>query len=159
MPRVYALHEFDLALLQYRAPYRNYSPSMARWTTLDPAGMVDGPNMYAYVKGNPIYSSDILGLITECECEDNLQKCKWNAMGTFFAYMNGLGPVGVAGLILTAGAGYVCYRTGNPYACAAVIGMGFVDFIAIFTAKKYYDRDVAVCKNMHQDCLKHAKKE
>ena len=61
MPRIYALHEFDLALQQYRAPYRNYSPSMGRWTTLDPAGMVDGPNMYAYVRGNPARNLDIKG--------------------------------------------------------------------------------------------------
>ena len=64
MPRVYALHEFDLALQQYRAPYRNYSPSMARWTTLDPLGMVDGPNMYAYVGGRVVFAIDFLGL--EC---------------------------------------------------------------------------------------------
>ena len=62
MPRIYALHEFDLALQQYRAPYRTYSPSMARWTTLDPAGMVDGPNMYAYVRGMPISRNDKMGL-------------------------------------------------------------------------------------------------
>jgi len=62
MPRVYALHEFDLALQQYRAPYRNYSPSMARWTTLDPMGMVDGPNMYAYVNDLPINRFDLMGL-------------------------------------------------------------------------------------------------
>jgi len=50
MPRIYALHEFDLALQRNRAPYCNYSPSMTRWTTLNPAGMVDGPNMYVYVE-------------------------------------------------------------------------------------------------------------
>ena len=50
LPRVFALHEFDTSLQQYRAPYRNYSPTMARWTTMDPAGMVDGPNMYGYTR-------------------------------------------------------------------------------------------------------------
>ncbi len=64
MPRVYALHEFDLALQQYRAPYRNYSPSMARWTTLDPAGMVDGPNMYEYVGNNTVLYIDPNGSFT-----------------------------------------------------------------------------------------------
>ena len=62
MPRIYALHEFDLALQQYRAPYRNYSPGMARWTTLDPMGMVNGPNMYAYVNDLPINRFDLMGL-------------------------------------------------------------------------------------------------
>ena len=34
---------------------------MARWTTVDPLGMVDGPNMYGYVMGDPINSLDIYG--------------------------------------------------------------------------------------------------
>jgi len=78
MPRIYALHEFDLALQQYRAPYRNYSPSMARWTTLDPAGMVDGPNMYVYVGGKQIDSYDPLGLEECCKQprEDAYHQCK-----------------------------------------------------------------------------------
>ena len=62
MPRIYALHEFDSALKQYRAPFRHYRPAMARWTTPDPLGMVDGPNRYAYVGGNPVDNSDFLGL-------------------------------------------------------------------------------------------------
>ena len=54
MPRIFALHEFDAGLQQYRAPYRNYSPVMARWTTMDPMGMVDGPNIYGYGMVNPM---------------------------------------------------------------------------------------------------------
>ena len=41
-PRDYALHEWDPALAVYRAPYRNYSPTMTRWTTRDPLGMING---------------------------------------------------------------------------------------------------------------------
>jgi len=37
----------------YYFPYRHYNPSLARWTTPDPLGMVDGPNMYSYVRNNP----------------------------------------------------------------------------------------------------------
>ena len=33
---------------------RYYAPWLARWTAADPAGMVDGPNLYAYVRGNPV---------------------------------------------------------------------------------------------------------
>ena len=62
LPRIFALHEFDTSLQQYRAPYRNYSPTMARWTTMDPAGMVDGPNMYGYTRAKPITNIDSLGL-------------------------------------------------------------------------------------------------
>jgi RHS repeat-associated protein len=33
---------------------RYYAPWLGRWTAVDPARMVDGPNLYAYVRGNPI---------------------------------------------------------------------------------------------------------
>ncbi|WP_437589009.1 RHS repeat domain-containing protein [Sorangium sp. So ce1000] len=33
---------------------RYYAPWLGRWTSADPAGMVDGPNLYKHVRGNPI---------------------------------------------------------------------------------------------------------
>ena len=51
--RHFALHPEDPALQAYRAPYRTYSPAMARWMTRDPLGMVDGPNTYHYAVSNP----------------------------------------------------------------------------------------------------------
>jgi len=42
----------------YHFPYRQYSPTMTIWTSRDPLGMVDGPNMYTYVRGNPIVRVD-----------------------------------------------------------------------------------------------------
>lgn len=45
----------------YYAPYRMYGPNSARWMTRDPLGMVDGPNEYGYVGGNPTTDNDILG--------------------------------------------------------------------------------------------------
>ena len=63
-PRDYALHEWDPALAVYRAPYRNYSPTMTRWTTRDPLGMIDGPNMYGYVGGKCIEFPDASGLVS-----------------------------------------------------------------------------------------------
>jgi len=35
---------------------------MNRWTGADPAQLIDGPNVYAYVRGNPIISWDPVGL-------------------------------------------------------------------------------------------------
>jgi RHS repeat-associated protein len=46
----------------YFAPYRFYNPQLARWMSRDPLGMVDGPNVYAYVVGNPLSRIDPLGL-------------------------------------------------------------------------------------------------
>ena len=37
---------------------RYYAPWLGRWTAADPAGLVDGPNLYAYVRGNPIRMQD-----------------------------------------------------------------------------------------------------
>ena len=54
-------HDWDTKTGMYFAPYRYFSPSIARWTTRDPLGMVDGPNLYAYVGGNPVNWLDPLG--------------------------------------------------------------------------------------------------
>ncbi|MDP2905534.1 MAG: RHS repeat-associated core domain-containing protein [Candidatus Omnitrophota bacterium] len=44
--------------------YRNryYDPTIGRFISQDPTGMVDGPNLYAYVKNNPVNLIDPLGL-------------------------------------------------------------------------------------------------
>jgi len=46
----------------FHFPYRQYSPDMARWTSRDPLGMVDGPNVSLYVGGSPLNRADPLGL-------------------------------------------------------------------------------------------------
>ena len=43
-------------------PYRYYSPNMNRWFTVDPAGLIDGPNEYGYVGENPLRHIDKNGL-------------------------------------------------------------------------------------------------
>jgi len=42
--------------------FRYYAPWMARWTRTDPAGPVDGLNLYQFVRGNPTSSWDPSGL-------------------------------------------------------------------------------------------------
>jgi RHS repeat-associated protein len=41
---------------------RWYNPVIGRWTTPDPLGMIDGPNMYLYVNDDPVNKSDSWGL-------------------------------------------------------------------------------------------------
>lgn len=41
---------------------RYYAPWLGRWTSADPAGLVDGVNVYAYVSNNPLALSDPTGL-------------------------------------------------------------------------------------------------
>jgi RHS repeat-associated protein len=61
-PIDYALHAQDPYTLMYHAAYREYAAGWARWTTRDPLGMVDGPNVYGYVGDAPISWTDLLGL-------------------------------------------------------------------------------------------------
>ncbi len=44
---------------------RYYSPWLARWVSCDPAGMIDGINIYSYVRGNPIGLIDNTGMQSE----------------------------------------------------------------------------------------------
>ena len=44
------------------AMYRAYDAKLGRWISRDPAGFVDGPNLYAYVGNNSISFWDPLGL-------------------------------------------------------------------------------------------------
>ena len=74
-PLIFALHPYESGMGFFTAPYRNYSPAMARWTTVDPKGMADGPNMYGYVQGNPVSRVDLLGLLTMEDCDKRNQDC------------------------------------------------------------------------------------
>jgi RHS repeat-associated protein len=40
---------------------RYYDPRVGRWITKDPLGMVDGPNLYVFVRNNPLNFIDWLG--------------------------------------------------------------------------------------------------
>ena len=51
-------HTWDKDDGLYYAPYRYYNPVASRWLTRDPLGMVDGPNLFTYVAGNPIMRYD-----------------------------------------------------------------------------------------------------
>jgi len=55
----------ETGLYYYGARY--YAPWLGRWTACDPAGLVDGPNLYAYVRGNPASHYDPAGFETDAE--------------------------------------------------------------------------------------------
>lgn len=80
-------HERSIALRDYRYMgkerdtatglsyfgHRYYAPWMFRWVSPDPAGMVDGTNLYGFVKGNPSTLMDVLGLESQRHIELELK--------------------------------------------------------------------------------------
>jgi len=61
IPWKYTSHMWDDTADLYYAPFRYYNPTLARWTTRDPLGMVDGPNIYSYASDGPTVGFDPLG--------------------------------------------------------------------------------------------------
>lgn len=49
--------------------YRYYDPEIGRWISPDPMGTIDGPNLYVYVRNNPMKYSDGFGL--NAQLDDN----------------------------------------------------------------------------------------
>ena len=69
-PHQYTGRQYDAesGLYHYRA--RAYSPDIGRFMQQDPAGMVDGPNLYAYVGNNPVNRRDPSGMWLENPAHD-----------------------------------------------------------------------------------------
>jgi RHS repeat-associated protein len=44
---------------------RYYASHLGRWTSADPAGMIDGANLYVYVRDNPVVLRDVQGKQSE----------------------------------------------------------------------------------------------
>ncbi|WP_374698698.1 SpvB/TcaC N-terminal domain-containing protein [Wolbachia endosymbiont (group B) of Limnophora tigrina] len=60
----YSGKERDDSTGLYYYGMRYYATWLARWINPDPAGTVDGLNLYQFVKGNPVNSVDIGGMVT-----------------------------------------------------------------------------------------------
>jgi RHS repeat-associated protein len=58
----YSGKERDDATGLYYYGARYYAPWLGRWMSADPAGTVDGLNLFAFVRGNPVTFIDHLGL-------------------------------------------------------------------------------------------------
>ncbi|WP_298324797.1 RHS repeat-associated core domain-containing protein [Asticcacaulis sp.] len=59
----YAGMRLDAETGLYHTPNRAYDPQDGRWMQLDPAGLVDGLNRYAYVSNSPVNGADPTGLV------------------------------------------------------------------------------------------------
>ena len=61
-PWQYAGKRYDEATQLVLFGQRYYDPRLGRWITPDPAGLIDGANLYAYVHNNPLRYYDPQGL-------------------------------------------------------------------------------------------------
>lgn len=58
----YTGQRYDVESGLYYYKHRYYSPMVGRFLQPDPLGAVDGPNLYAYVRNDPLNNTDPLGL-------------------------------------------------------------------------------------------------
>jgi len=61
-PFMWTGQRYDPGVKLYHFPFRSYSPQLGRWLQRDPAGYVNGANLYQYVAGMPTGFTDPLGL-------------------------------------------------------------------------------------------------
>lgn len=73
---------------------RYYICWLGRWTSTDPAMMVDGPNLYNYVRGNPVrwtrsYRLSVVGRLERCALSGH-GHYRWEGVPTVYEFCRGL---------------------------------------------------------------------
>ena len=68
---LYCGYRYDPEAGLYQVRNRYLHPGLGRWINRDPAGYVDGMNLYQYVRSNSVNRSDPHGLMTFYECCSN----------------------------------------------------------------------------------------
>jgi len=134
----YTGHRWDPEIGQYFAPFRYYNPQTTRWNMRDPLGFVDGPNVYAYVAGNPVKNIDPLGMLIAA---DNLPPGVYSFLpgGVGGALIGGIlggmdqahcgwGSI-AAGASLGAATGFVSGMITGPWALVAGAAAGAFDAV------------------------------
>ena len=64
---------YDPEIALYHTPNRAYDPVDGRWMQLDPIGIEDGLNRYAYVRNSPLMGVDPTGL--KCQSANGTTTC------------------------------------------------------------------------------------
>ena len=152
----------------YHAPYRMYAPNLARWLTRDPLGMVDGPNVYGYVKGQAVAATDPLGLgrWTEAECEQIFQGCKLDAAHLLWVYMNALGWLAPSLDTAVAFVGDICcalmkkrgiVTVYTAIGCAIGLAASELMVFWITDARRFVRDDTKHCTAFYANCIRRAR--
>jgi RHS repeat-associated protein len=100
----------EAQLYHYRA--RAYDPVMGRFLQTDPIGYDDGPNIYAYVKGDPINGADPSG--TSIISDLIHREAGWGGGGDITGLVIGNGFPGDG----TTPQDVIQYRDGTAYGCS-----------------------------------------
>jgi hypothetical protein len=113
----------------YTVRNRHYDPVLGRWITRDPAGYVDGMDLFEYAQGSPSEFTDAFGLDTG-EGSWLTRRMYWAASklegtyaGTALAYAGG-GIDGAVGGLWAEGRGGLKLVRETAYTIADGIGMG-----------------------------------
>ncbi|WP_341962166.1 RHS repeat-associated core domain-containing protein [Pseudomonas sp. RC10] len=104
---------------------RYYAPCLMRWMSPDPAGDVDGPNRFAFVKGNPITAYD--------------------SKGTMLRWLNDLSDPPI--LKMDAEGYKVPYRSVDEILKAHETGLVFAVDTALSTAKELIEEELQSLEN------------
>jgi len=110
---------------------RWYDPTVGRWTTPDPLGMIDGPNMYLFVHDDPVNFSDAWGLTTwkDVSNASNVESvgCLAGAGACYYFLKNPncsalfLQGAGALSTVSSTGAFMDAYNNNDPNAAAQAI--------------------------------------
>jgi len=125
-------------------------PNTGRFTSEDPLGFVDGPNLYGYCANNPVNFVDSLGLqdydpVREAQCRREKVERNMKILMTFVkrAAMNvGEGALGgaVIGIGVGAGIGTIIGGTGPGAGIGAAVGGEIGTMRGIYKTGKDWDQ-------------------
>jgi len=93
---------------------RFYRPSLGRFLTPDPAGFIDGPNLYAYCQNQPLSAYDLNGLrMVQRDSNNRQERSGWNLRARGWGLLQAIGGA------IECGAGALASSTG----LGAIIGV------------------------------------
>ena len=102
-PYLFTGREYDWQTGVYYYRARSYDANLGRFLQPDPAGMVDGPNMYAYCGGDPVNNKDPGGTVTFSWIKMGFRQIKVGFKIQFSAYETGLIAAGLGIAAMIAG--------------------------------------------------------
>ncbi len=93
---LYTGREYDPETGLYHYRNRPYGANLGRFPSRDPLGYVDRPNLFAYVRSNPLAGLDALGLADQCRKGDcRIANAEYDVVGVALTINTGTTPLSV----------------------------------------------------------------